>query len=508
MAPILRRAACLVAAVLLFHAGAPLAAQDVTLQSRDGGLTLHGTMLGYDGEFYRVDTIYGELLLDAQGVVCSGPGCPNLSTYVAEFTIAGSAPIGGALMPALLAAYARERGYDLHARTPEAGDGHVFSLVDPDEGRTAARITVTLSTSDAGLVALMDGSADMALSYHPFSDEAVRSRVIALDGFVPVVAPSSDAESIALADLADVLAGEITDWSALRGTEAAINLHARDDAAGQQQALEAALLGQSGRSFATSAERHDSDAALLDAVGRDPHALAVTVFSRMEGVRALALAGACGLSQSASARAIKDEDYPLTVPLYLHYPARPLPLMARRFLEFLATDSAQAAVRRAGLVDQAPQTVPLAAQGRRLANAIAAAGDEVDLEDLQRMVTLMEGSSRLTITFRFKRGASRLDAQSRGNVDALARAIEAGRYDDRTLTLVGFTDGAGPADVNLRLASERAEAVRRAILAAAPFLDHRRAALETAAFGEAMPLACDDTEWGRRANRRVEVWLR
>ena len=27
------------------------------------------------------------------------------------------------------------------------------------------------------------------------------------------------------------------------------------------------------------------------------------------------------------------------------------------------------------------------------------------------------------------------------------------------------------------------------------------------AFGEAMPMACDDTVWGRGANRRVEVWL-
>jgi phosphate transport system substrate-binding protein len=28
------------------------------------------------------------------------------------------------------------------------------------------------------------------------------------------------------------------------------------------------------------------------------------------------------------------------------------------------------------------------------------------------------------------------------------------------------------------------------------------------AFGEAMPMACDDTAWGRQVNRRVEVWVR
>jgi phosphate transport system substrate-binding protein len=35
-----------------------------------------------------------------------------------------------------------------------------------------------------------------------------------------------------------------------------------------------------------------------------------------------------------------------------------------------------------------------------------------------------------------------------------------------------------------------------------------RIGLELEAFGEAMPMACDDTAWGRQVNRRVEVWVR
>ncbi|NHX28286.1 cell envelope biogenesis protein OmpA, partial [Escherichia coli] len=69
-------------------------AQDVTLTSRDGGITLHGTLLGFDGEFYRVDTPYGPLVLDGQGVRCSGAGCPDLADYVAEFTFAGAPALG------------------------------------------------------------------------------------------------------------------------------------------------------------------------------------------------------------------------------------------------------------------------------------------------------------------------------------------------------------------------------------------------------------------------------
>ena len=41
-------------AALLFAAAAR--AQDVTLTSRDGSLSLSGTLQGYDGEFFRIET--------------------------------------------------------------------------------------------------------------------------------------------------------------------------------------------------------------------------------------------------------------------------------------------------------------------------------------------------------------------------------------------------------------------------------------------------------------------
>jgi phosphate transport system substrate-binding protein len=35
-----------------------------------------------------------------------------------------------------------------------------------------------------------------------------------------------------------------------------------------------------------------------------------------------------------------------------------------------------------------------------------------------------------------------------------------------------------------------------------------RVDISVAAFGEALPMACDDSAWGREVNRRVEVWVR
>ena len=113
----------------------------------------------------------------------------------------------------------------------------------------------------------------------------------------------------------------------------------------------------------------------------------------------------------------------------------------------------------------------------------------------------------MTTSFRFETGSARLDAQSRSNVQQFARALEAGRYDGRQVTFVGFSDGDGPAEANLQIARRRADVVRQAVEDAAETADFSLLDISTDAFGEAMPMACDATQWGRQVNRRVEVWL-
>jgi len=143
-----------------------------------------------------------------------------------------------------------------------------------------------------------------------------------------------------------------------------------------------------------------------------------------------------------------------------------------------------------------------------LANAISAAGDEIKLDELQRLTNAMDGTARLTLSFRFEPGGTRLDAQSRSNIELLGAQLEIGQFDGRVLSFVGFTDGEGAAASNLRLARRRAETVRGAVLRAAPAADRDRLDIQVKAFGEAMPMACDDSEWGKGVNRRVEVWVK
>jgi phosphate transport system substrate-binding protein len=515
------KGAAIFAALLLFWFPVRVAAQDVTLTSPDGGVEISGTLLGFDGEFYRIDTIYGELTVDGSGVRCDGPGCPNLIDYVAEVSFSGASAIGEVLMPALVEGFAlRNR---MRVSREEIDATHVdYVLTQVDNGTVAARFSFRITTTDEGFADLLANEADVVMALREIrADEesrareagmgdmsaANRSRVLALDAMVPVVAPSNPVKSISLPDLAAAFAGEIDNWAQLGGPDAPIVLHLPDLGSGLFQAVEDRLMAPASLALHESVQHHRISSDLARVVSTDPFALGISSYAEAGGARILTLVGACGYSLRATRRSIKTEDYPLTSPMFLYLPARRLPKVARDFLSYLRGPSAQIVIRRVGFVDQAPEEIPVTLQGDRLANAIVSAGEEISLRDLQRMVRTLKTMTRLSTSFRFEAGSVRLDAQSRSNVQQLARAIEAGVYDTRRLSFVGFSDGEGPASANLTIARRRAEAVRDAVLSAAEAMPRNRPELGIAAFGEAMPMACDDSAWGRQVNRRVEVWL-
>ncbi len=507
-----------VVAALLLSGVTPAFAQDAWLTSRDGTISLEGTMLGFDGEFYRLSTEYGAISVDAQGVTCDGPGCPDLADYVAEIRISGARTMGDVLMPALVETFALRNGY-LPRRVVQDDVAFRYDLTDPTQDRLIARFHFNLATTDEGFADLVADEADVVMAVREVNEAEIahaldaglgdlsgpqRARIVALDGLVPIVSPVNPLRDISLEALTAIRSGNLRDWHDLIGLSAPIDLHEKVGDAGL------AVGGVEPEDPQPGGWRvqHESASGLVASVARSPEALGLTPFSQMGTARALRLTGPCGRSLSVSSASLKAEDYPLAMPLYLYVPARRLPLLAREFLGWLSTPAAELVVRRAGYVDQVPMLIPLGAQGDRLANAIQAAGEEVSLEDLREMIEAMRGAERLTTTFRFRGGAAALDPQSEGNVARLARDIEAGVYDDRQITLAGFSDGRGDAATNRKLALQRAQSVEAAVRDAAPTADWNKLVLRAIAFGEALPLACDDSVWGRQANRRVEVWIR
>ena len=483
-----------VLAVLFIPEGA--LAQDVTLTSRDGGLVLPGMLQGYDGEFYRIETAYGLLTVDGQGVICDGPACPDLIAPKAVIRILGAAEAGKALLPGLFAAFSASRGLVFEQAGPEA----VAFLTDPATGKILAEMSFAAAGPEDARAALVAGRAELVVAAAP--DSGLGSRALALDALVPIVASDNPTMRISTTDLAKALAGEVANWAQVGGPDMPMVLHAL--APGSD--LDLALAARLGRPL-VAAEVHGSMADLAAAVAKDPWALAVTGRASIGAARQLPLTDSCGFSLLASPLAVKAEDFPLALPVFLLTPPRRLPLVAREFLEFLSLPKAQTAIAAAGYVDRAPERQPMTADGLRLINAIKGAGAETTLADLKRLALVMEGADRLSLTFRFEDGSTRLDAHSHQNVRDLVQMIGAGLFRGEALLLAGFSDGAGDASANLDLSQARAEAVLAALQLAGPDLTVDQMPRITA-FGEVLPMACDETGPGRRLNRRVELWVK
>ncbi|MCC1491277.1 substrate-binding domain-containing protein [Cognatishimia sp. F0-27] len=514
------RAAILAALFLLLQTVSVLA-DDVTLRARDGSIALSGTLLGFDGEFYRLRTDYGELTVDGSGVLCEGPGCPNLIDFVAELSISGSATIGRVLMPALIESFALRNGL-VAERETLAEREILYTLRNRETEKVVGRFALRVSNTDEGFADLLADEADLVMALREIRPSEVtlakeaglgdllkpnRSQIIALDAMVPIVSAANPVSALSLSDLLRILSGRLTNWRELGGPDAPVVIHLRDAQSGFAQAVEDRLLRPRGARLAEDVTRHGDNTALARSVSRDPFGFGLASFSEIGTAKPLVLTGPCGFRLAAERRTVKTEDFPLTAPMFVYIPARRLPALAREFLGFTRSDAAQIVIRRAGFVDQAPEEVPVDLQGDRFANAIRVAEGAEGLAALQEMTRALADMRRLTTTFRFEPGSATLDAQSRSNVLQLARALEAGLYDGRRLVFVGFSDGQGAAAGNLKIAQRRADAVRKAVLEFAETADLDRLVIESRAFGETMPMACDDTAWGRDVNRRVEVWV-
>ncbi|QJF49776.1 substrate-binding domain-containing protein [Roseobacter ponti] len=497
-------------------------AQDVTLTSQDGDIVLSGNLLGFDGEFYRVDTIYGELTIDSAGVTCTGNACPDLQAYVADISISGSALMGSVMMPALVEAYARQSTLDATREILDASH-YTYTLSDPATGRPAGIFRFRVTTTDEGFADLLANEADIVMAQRGVRpDEVARaleagmgdltsakqSKVLALDAVVPVVAPGNPVTALKPGELAQLFAGTITQWPAPGGSGRRVVLYAASPGSGAGQAMFDQIMDPEDLEMSNNISTFTNTSDLASAVTDDPESLGVTAFSGTGDTKLLHLAAGCIRPIQATRRGVKTGDYPYTAPMFLYQPARRLPKLARGFLSFVSDPAAQLVIRRSGFVDQTPEEISPDDQGSRFANAIASAGERVTLADLQRMTQVLAPMNRLTTTFRTEPGTSDLTAQSRGAVVHLVGALESGRFDGRELLFAGFSDASGAAPAGQSVSLRAAERLREMVLEQLPATVRALFTARVDAFGEAMPIGCDGSPAAREASQRVEVWIR
>lgn len=99
----------------------------------------------------------------------------------------------------------------------------------------------------------------------------------------------------------------------------------------------------------------------------------------------------------------------------------------------------------------------------------------------------------------FSTGSATLTSTSRYEIDKLARILN--RYHDTSLVIEGHTDNTGYRDSNQMLSEKRADSVANLLKT----YGVSRQRLSPVGYGDSRPIETNNTEWGRKQNRRVEV---
>lgn len=131
-------------------------------------------------------------------------------------------------------------------------------------------------------------------------------------------------------------------------------------------------------------------------------------------------------------------------------------------------------------------------QAAELQQSLAGSGAGVVNTGTQLVVSLPEAIT-------FGTGSAALRPQFRDELASVAASLA--RYPDTTVEIIGHTDDVGSASYNQGLSERRAAAVAEALIANGTPAWR----VQTRGVGFSRPVATNDTEAGRAANRRVEI---
>lgn len=94
-----------------------------------------------------------------------------------------------------------------------------------------------------------------------------------------------------------------------------------------------------------------------------------------------------------------------------------------------------------------------------------------------------------------------MDDRSAKLLLSLASHLKSDTYINSKTLAVGFSDSQGGANANQAVSLSRARAIQSA-------LGQLDVSVDAFGFGEVAPIGCNDTDYGRSKNRRVEFWIK
>lgn len=441
-----------------------------------------------------------------------------LATWIAPFSddhlaretilrIHGSNTIGAKLAPALAEAFLKKLGADsvkvdtIAPKTEMNVEGTFLSkgLIQVIEVRTHG--------SRAGFQGLESGACDIAMSSTTITTEqaaelaflapnggmtgVASEHVVGLEGVAVVVnVANPSVSSLSLTKLSDIFSGRIRNWRELGGPNAPIVLHGRDEQSGTHETFQKIVLRE--RQIDGAANRSDSNDKVSDAVSANQYAIGYCGFPYVKLNRVLGISDG-GQTLRPTPFTIATEDYPITRRLYFYTPESPRNAYTQSFVAFALGVEGQGYVKKSQFADLTITAI------EPVVSTDVAAHERAVVDAYMQAV---RGSRRLSLNFRFKTAKYDLDSRALRDLDRMVDFLLENGGPNGEVILAGFADSDGDYQRNCDLSLHRAQAVQTELRSRGI---NARQSLPVC---EEMPVASNDSEWGKGKNRRVEVWIK
>ncbi|MBE0616643.1 MAG: PstS family phosphate ABC transporter substrate-binding protein [Proteobacteria bacterium] len=199
---------------------------------------------------------------------------------------------------------------------------------------TGIFVAVTGGGSGTGIAALIDGRTDVADSSREIKDKEIElarkngvepvELAVAVDGLCVIVNEGNPLQSLSVADVGRLFRGEVPNWKAVGGADAAVTLYGRQSNSGTYVFFQEHVLGN--KDYSTRMNQMNGNAQIVEAVRKDKSAAGYVGIGYvlgedgvvLPGIRPLTILPAAGGAAVSplDREAVKSGRYPLARALY------------------------------------------------------------------------------------------------------------------------------------------------------------------------------------------------
>ena len=272
------------------------------------------------------------------------------------------------LVASLLTGCGQTGNGDLYQLTGSDSEVNVVqSLVEGfSDVNGEVEFAVTGGGSGVGIAAIIDGTADVANSSRPMSEEEINQAkdnqvdpvpiVFAFDGVAVVINEENPVEELTLEELGKIYSGEVSNWSEVGGADMDITLFGRQPTSGTFVFFrELVVKGD----YSDLMNQMPGTSAIIEGVLQDRGGVGYAAIGYVKGaagIKALSIAaddGAEYISPLDDEKVFSGE-YVMTRPLYHYVNGRPEGAL-REFFEFELSDVGQEIVIAEGFLPVTPE---------------------------------------------------------------------------------------------------------------------------------------------------------